>query len=74
MATFVVTFPVGGPLRGCYTTVDADDEVSARYLVLDEYGRDGFGAVYPFSQGSVIAERFDLERIPFGPLRAVLNP
>jgi hypothetical protein len=70
---FIVTFPVGGPLRGCYTIVEADDEETARYRVIDEYTRDGFGALYSEHLGRPIVATYDLKLIPFGPLAEVLS-
>lgn len=71
MATFVVTFPVGGPLRHCFTVIDAVDEESARILTVREYGNDGFGALYPANDRAIeMVAKYELTGIPFGPLNA----
>ena len=75
MTEFVVTFPVGGVLRDCYTTIDAENEYQARLQIIEVYGRgdpeghSGFGSVYPNTHQAGV-ERFGLTFIPFG----VLHP
>ena len=66
---FVVTFPLGGPLRNCYTLLDADCELDARLVLMDEYGRSGWAGIYPASAEGRMRDEHGLAFIPFGPVR-----
>lgn len=66
--TFLVTFPVGGPLRNCYTTVEAPSELEARYLLMDDYGRTGWAGIYRMADKARVVDRHGLAFIPYGPI------
>jgi hypothetical protein len=64
---FIVTFPIGGPLRNCYSAVEADSEYDARLLLMDEYGREGWAGIYgETAEGRM--KTHGLRFIPFGPV------
>lgn len=68
MSRFLVTFPVGGPLRNCYTVLEAPTELEARLILMDEYGRTGWAGIYPESEKARVIDRHGLGFIPFGPV------
>lgn len=63
-----MTFPVGGPLRNCFTLVEADTEYEARLSLMDEYGRSGWAGIYPATDKDRLVDRYGLMFIPFGPV------
>ena len=66
-ATFVVTFPVGGPLADQYSTIKAASETVARLALIGVYGRAGWSGIYTLDADSVaMIERHSLEWVPFG--------
>ena len=65
---FFVTFPIGGPLRNCYTIVEAATELAARLVLMDEYGREGWAGIYREHEYDRAVGQYGLHYIPFGPV------
>lgn len=64
--TFIVTFPVGGPLAQNYLRFVSTNELSARLALVGAYTQRGWAGIYDEVEGMATVRTHGLEEVPFG--------